>query len=153
MNPRLHPILVADDEESDRLILNIAFEAAKLPNPLAVVHDGQEAVDYLAGLPPYTDRAVHPLPALLLLDLKMPRMDGFDVLTWLSTRPDFRNLPVVIFSSSPGDDDIKKARQLGAHDYFVKPHSLAEWVNILHELHTRWLETPVAGEHKIPSVA
>lgn len=137
-------ILAADDEESDRLILNLAFEAAGLDNPLLIVRDGREAVDYLAGLPPYTNRMAHPLPALLLLDLKMPRMDGLDVLAWLRSRPDFKHLPVVVFSTSSRDKDIERARQLGARDYFVKPHSLCDYTKIFHEINTRWLRPPVA---------
>lgn len=145
MSARPPPILAADDEEANRLILELAFEKAKLPNLLVTVCNGREAVDYLAGLPPYTDRAAHPLPALFLLDLKMPVMDGFDVLAWLATRPEFKNLPVIIFSSSASDSDIAKTRQLGARDYFVKPLTLTEFVDIIQKLHTRWLQTSVTG--------
>ena len=81
------PILSAEDELTDQLILQAAFKKTGLPNPLVFLQDGQEAVDYLAGRPPYADRGAHPLPGLLLLDLKMPRMDGFDVLTWLAGQP------------------------------------------------------------------
>jgi CheY-like chemotaxis protein len=133
------PVLVAEDEETDGFILRLGFERAGLPNPLLVVRDGQEALDYLIGNAPYADRSIHPLPALLLLDLKMPRMNGFEVLAWLATRPDFKDLPAVVLSSSSDDSDIQKARQMGARDYFVKPHSLSDLVKILQRLHTRWL--------------
>lgn len=139
MNTTVPPILAAEDEEADRLILELAFESAKLPHRLIIVRDGKEAVDYLAGLPPYTDRAVHPLPALLLSDLKMPHMDGFDVLTWLAGHPEFKELPVVIITSSSIEGDMEKVRQLGARDFFVKPHTLPEYVNIVRQLHARWL--------------
>jgi CheY-like chemotaxis protein len=135
----LPPVLAAEDEETDAFILRRAFEMASVPQTLVVVADGQEAVDYLGGNPPYADRVLHPLPGLLLLDLKMPRMNGFDVLAWLASRPDFKCLPTVVLSSSPDDADILRARQMGARDYFVKPNSLSDYVKIVQSLHARWL--------------
>ncbi len=139
MSPTHRPILVADDEETDRLILKLAFDHAKLPHPTVMVRDGQEVVDYLSGHAPFTDRALHPLPALLLLDLKMPRMDGFEVMAWLATRPDLKDLPVVVLSSSSDDSDIQKARLLGAREYFIKPHALSDLVTMLRSLQSRHL--------------
>ena len=139
MSITLSTILAADDEETDRLILQLAFDTAKLPHPLMTVRDGQECVDYLGGHNIFADRAKYPLPALLLLDLKMPRLNGFEVLSWIATRPDLKELPVIVLSSSSDDSDINKARRLGAREYLVKPHSLAEYVEILHGLERRWL--------------
>lgn len=137
--PVQKPVLVAEDEDSDAMILRIAFERAGLSNPLVRVSDGQEAVDYLTGIGSFADRATHPLPALLLLDLKMPRMNGMEVLTWLGGRSDFRDLPVVVLSSSPDHTDIQRAKAAGARDYFVKPHRIRELIEILHALRARWL--------------
>jgi CheY-like chemotaxis protein len=134
LNTGTRPILAAEDEETDRFILNLAFEKAKLRHPLVTVRDGKECVEYLSGIGPFADRGLHPLPALLSLDLKMPRMHGFEVLEWLGTRPEFKNLPVVVLSSSSDNCDIQKARQLGALDYFVKPHSLDDLVKILQQM-------------------
>src|SRR5262245_26088323 len=120
------PILVAEDEETDALILRMAAKQAGLANPLVVVHDGSDVVTYLEGAGQYADRALHPLPALLILDLKMPRMTGFDVLSWLGTHPHFKRLPAVVLSSSCQDSDVAKARDLGAREYHVKPHHLGE---------------------------
>ena len=139
MSEKIHPILAAEDEESGRLILELAFQRAKLPCPLVIVNDGQEAVDYLDGKGPYADRADHPLPALIVLDLKMPRMDGFDVLAWLAERPDLKEIPAVVLSSSPNELDMGKARQLGARAYFVKPHRFDELIKIVQELQSHWL--------------
>ena len=139
MSTVMRPILAAEDEEIDRFILNLAFQKAKLSHPLVTVLDGEECVDYLSGVGRFADRTLHSLPALLLLDLKMPRMHGFEVLEWLAARPDFKSLPVVVLSSSSDDSDIQKARQLGARDYFVKPQSLDELVRILQQVHERWL--------------
>ena len=118
MSETVRPILAAEDEESDRLILELVFEKASLPHPLVMVRDGQEAVDYLSGSGRFVDRSVHPFPALLILDLKMPRMNGFDVLVWLATQPQLKELPAVVLSSSSDDSDIKQARELGAREYF-----------------------------------
>src|SRR5262245_37254028 len=146
MNSKIGPILAAEDEESDRFILKLAFDEAKLHHALVIVRDGRECVDYLTGVGAFANRTLHPLPALLILDLKMPRMDGFEVLTWLATRPEFKNMPAVVLSSSGDDSDIQKVRQLGARDYLVKPHTLADFVTILHRLHERWLSG--AGDHR-----
>ena len=139
MSEKLHAILAAEDEASDRMIFEMAFQRAKLPCSLVFVHDGQQAVDYLSGKGQYADRAAHPLPALLVLDLKMPRMNGFDVLTWLAKQPDLKEIPAVVLSSSSDEFDVKKARELGAREYFVKPHSLHELIEIMQQMQTRWL--------------
>ena len=142
MSETPRPILAAEDEESDRLILELVYQRANLPPPLVIVRDGQEAVDYLSGTGRFADRSVYPLPGLLLLDLKMPRMNGFDVLSWLETQPQFKALPAVVLSSSSDDSDIKKARQLGAREYFVKPHKFDDLVKIVHQIHAHWLPAP-----------
>src|SRR5512137_241283 len=89
-------ILLAEDDENDIFLMGRAFDRAGIPNPLFVVHNGQEAIDYLAGNGAYGRRDRFPLPGLILLDLKMPWMDGFDVLKWLRARPQFDELPVVV---------------------------------------------------------
>jgi CheY-like chemotaxis protein len=136
----LAPVLAAEDEETDRFILRLACEQAGLANPLVLVRDGEEALAYLQGRPPYEDRARHPLPALLVLDLKMPRRTGFEVLEWLATRPELARLPAVMLSSSPDESDMATARRLGAREYFVKPHSLSEFVAIIRSVRERWLD-------------
>jgi CheY-like chemotaxis protein len=132
-------VLCAEDEESDAILLQNAFRKAGSSHPLRIVKDGREAVDYLSGVPPYEDRGQNPLPALLLLDLKMPRLSGFDVLRWLATRPELSHIPVVVLSSSPAEPDIRKATQMGARDYVVKPNSFAEYVKVIESILARWL--------------
>jgi CheY-like chemotaxis protein len=139
MTEHFLPILAAEDEESDRMILELAFEKARSPHPLILVRDGQEAIDYLSGKGHYADRSAHPLPALIVLDLKMPRMNGFDVLAWLTRQPQYKELPAVVLSSSADQSDVAKARQLGARDYFVKPHRLDNLVAIAQQIQVRWL--------------
>ncbi len=133
------PVLVVEDEESDALLLELAMKEARVPNRLVVVRDGQELIEYLTVRTPFTEGV---LPALLLLDLKMPRMDGFQVLSWLQRHPEFRAMPVIIFSASMCPGDIEKARQMGAHDYLEKPSEFAKLVDLARLLRRRWLAKP-----------
>jgi CheY-like chemotaxis protein len=132
------PLLVAEDDENDVLLMKISVEKAGLPNPLMIAGDGQEVVDYLQGNPPFNDRVVFPPPGLLVLDLKMPRMNGFEVLAWLAEHPEFK-LPVVVLSSSDREEDVRAAFRMGALDYFVKPPSRKQLTELLLDLSARWL--------------
>ena len=135
----LRPVLVAEDDEGDAMLLRLAFSRAQIQHPLMVVQDGAEAVDYLMGNAAYADREVYPLPSLLLLDPKMPRLDGFDVLEWWASRSEFRGLPVIVFSSSSHETDIDRARRMGAREYVVKPNGFTQLANLVQELCERWL--------------
>ena len=134
------PILLAEDSPDDALLLRLALKKAALKNLLFVVHDGQEAVEYLSGKPPYTNRTTYPLPRLLMLDLKMPRMNGFEVLGWLEGHPEFNELPVIVLSGSDLKEDEQKSKELGADDYRIKSADLDHMVKMLEELHSRWLK-------------
>ena len=131
-------ILLAEDEQTDAYFIQWANKKAGLPHEIFHVADGQEAIDYLSGRPPYDDRTRHPFPHLLLLDLKMPRLTGFDVLSWLKQDSDFPELPVVVLSSSNYPADIDQARKLGATDYKIKPGNPQLLVEMLQELDQRW---------------
>ena len=133
------PILVADDDENDVFLLQHAYKNAGLENPLFVVNDGLEACDYLEGEGAYADRKSYPLPVLMLLDLKMPRMNGFEVLARLRTCSQFDKITTIVLSGSEMEADNKKARELGADDYCVKPSGSQALVNLLRELRNRWL--------------
>ena len=139
MSPKTRPVLAVEDEEADRFILELAFERAGLRHPLIVLEDGQEAVEYLTGIARHADPSDHPLPALLIVDLKMPRMNGFELLAWLSTRPELRDIPAVVLSSSADESDLTKARELGAREYFVKPHRFDQFIEIVQQMGIRWL--------------
>ena len=134
------PILLAEDDENDIFLMGRAFDRARIPNPLFIVHNGQEAVDYLAGTGPYAERSKFPLPGLLLMDLKMPWMDGFDVLKWLRGKHQFDTLPVVVLTSSKLQTDIDRSREMGVYDYRVKPHVFEDLVRLLDDVRNCWLD-------------
>jgi CheY-like chemotaxis protein len=117
----LKPILLVEDDPNDQMLIRRAFSKAKLGNPLQIVDDGDAAVDYLGGQGRYADRAAHPLPALVLLDLKLPRRSGLEVLAWLRGQPGIGRLPVVVLTSSRESADVSRAYELGANSFLVKP--------------------------------
>jgi CheY-like chemotaxis protein len=133
-------ILVAEDDPTDAYFFQRAFKRAGIPVMLHFVRDGQEVLDYLQGEGQFADRAAHPLPQLVLLDLKMPRVDGFEVLEWVRKQPGFNGLQIVIFSSSGEPKDINRAYGLGANWYLVKPHSMAELTELVGRFKKFWLE-------------
>lgn len=127
----LPAVLYVEDEEMDALLMGLAVKRAALAAPLQIASNGGEAIDYLAGTGAYANRNDHPLPCLVLLDLKLPGSSGFEILAWLRKQPHFSSLPVIIYTSSSSDADREKARQLGATDYAVKKadvNAIAEWL-------------------------
>jgi CheY-like chemotaxis protein len=133
-SPELSAILIAEDDENDVCLIKRAFHKARFENPLSVVRDGEEAVTYLQGLEPYANRENNPPPALVLLDLKMPRKNGFEVLEWIRHQPEFNDLPVVVLTSSQESADISRAYALGANSYLVKPASFPSLVDMMNRL-------------------
>ena len=124
------PILYAEDDENDAFFLRRAFKTAEMPCALTVVTDGQEAIDYCRARGAYADRAAHPLPCLILLDLNMPIKSGIEVLEWIRREPSLAAIPVIILSSSLQASDIHLAYSRGARAYLVKPSVPDELVGI-----------------------
>lgn len=118
-------ILIADDSENDRLLLRSALRAVPELQVLAEVGDGEKVRHYLEGAAPFSDRSKYPLPHLLLLDLKMPRMDGFAVLAWLKTRA-LGSLRVVVLTDSIQPEHLKQALDLGADLFQLKARTQLE---------------------------
>ena len=114
-------ILLAEDNSTDALMVQRAFKKAHLMNPVQVVDDGDKAVAYLGGQGVYADREKYPLPVLLLLDLKLPRRSGLEVLEWLRQQEGLKRLPVIVLTSSKESADVNRAYDLGANSYLVKP--------------------------------
>src|SRR6185503_3266550 len=123
-------ILYAEDDPNDIALVQVCL-AARHEFDLHFVRDGVEAVDYLAGRGEFTDRRIHPLPELILIDIKMPGLSGFDVLAWLCQQPSLAIIPVVVVSSSDQQSDINRVYQLGANAYVVKPSSFARLQDVL----------------------
>jgi CheY-like chemotaxis protein len=141
-------ILLVEDDPNDVLLIRRAFSRAKLLSSLHVVNDGDSAVDYLTGADQYGDRDLHPLPALILLDLKLPRRSGLEVLEWLKQQPELRRLPVVILTSSRENIDVNRAYDLNANSYLVKPIAPDALLEMVKMLDLYWLtlnEKPNAG--------
>jgi len=132
-------ILLAEDDENHVLLVQRAFKKANFLNPLHVVHDGEEAIAYLKGEGRYANRSEFPLPALLLLDLKMPRKDGFEVLKWIRQDPGLCRLRVIVLTGSDGIQDISLAYQLGANSFLQKPADFEKFVSVIHALQGYWL--------------
>ena len=122
MEKERYTILLVEDDLNDIFLVKRAFKIARIQNPLQVVTDGQEAINYLRGEGKYADREAYPLPKLIVMDIKMPRLSGFDVLEWVKGdgKP-LRRIPIVIVSSSDNPEDINRAYELGANAYMVKP--------------------------------
>jgi CheY-like chemotaxis protein len=131
-------ILLAEDEQNDVLLIQRAFQRAQLLNPIRVVSDGHEAISYLRGDGKYADRHEFPLPALVLLDLKMPRLGGFDVISWVREQPNLKRLPLVVLTSSREGPDIDRAYELGANTYLVKPVEFDGLMDMMKHLSLYW---------------
>jgi CheY-like chemotaxis protein len=114
-------VLLVEDDLNDIFLVKRAFKIARIENPLQVVTDGLEAIQYLRGQGKYADRQTHPLPKLIVMDIKMPRRTGFEVLEWVKSDGPLRRIPIVIVSSSDNPADINRAYELGANAYMVKP--------------------------------
>jgi len=140
VTPQPGSILLVEDDQNDVFFLQYAFETANITNPLHVVTDGEQAIDYLAGNGKYSDRALYPLPCLVLLDLKLPVKMGIDVLRWIHQQSELRHLLVIILTSSTNTEDIDEAYRLGARSYLVKPLSVDNRLGLAEMLKSYWLE-------------
>ena len=132
-------VLLIDDLEDDLLLIRRAFEKAGLSNPLHCVRSGQEAIEYLTGAGRYADRAEYPLPDLILLDLKMPAMDGFEVLTWIRKQPGIRTIAVVVLTSSELIKDVNRAYALGANSFLTKPLDFENYTELSKVINEYWV--------------
>jgi CheY-like chemotaxis protein len=136
---KAHLILLAEDDDNDAFFVERAFKHVQIANPLYRVKDGEEAIAYLRGDGEHADRELFPVPNLLLLDLKMPRKNGFEVIAWLRQQPGLRRLPVIVLTSSREDPDVNRAYELGANTYLVKPVKFEGLVEMMKALNLYWL--------------
>ena len=133
-------ILIVEDNPTDVMLIRRALARLKIANPVQVVADGDRAVDYLSGHDDYADRMQFPLPALILLDLKLPRRSGLEVLEWLRRQEGLRRVPVIMLTSSRQSDDVNRAYDLGANSYLVKPVEFDGLQEMLGTINTYWID-------------
>ena len=133
-------LLHVEDDPNDVLLLQRAFRKANAALTINAVTDGDKAVAYLSGADEFADREKYPLPTVVLLDLKMPRKSGLEVLLWLRKQPQLRHLIVVFLTSSNSAEDIRLAYEAGANSYLVKPVEFTEMVELIRNVVVYWLE-------------
>ncbi len=135
----LPTVLHVENDKNDQLLARIAFQRVQCPVNLQAVEDGEQAMDYLMNAGRFSDRVLYPFPDLILLDLKLPRKSGMQVLEWVRTRPEFDGLPILVLSSSEHSDDRDRAMALGANAYHAKPLALDPLTGLIREICKDWL--------------
>jgi CheY-like chemotaxis protein len=143
-------ILLVEDLEHDVFLIRRALEQARLTNPVQVVRDGEEAVEYLGGIGKYANRDEFPLPGLILLDRQMPRMDGFQVLEWIRGQPSLIDIVVLVLTSSDRLRDVTQAYSLGAKSFLVKPIDFEQFVDLGNLIRKYWVKTAKIAESSRP---
>ena len=133
-------ILLVEDNEDDVFLMKRALKGANVVNPLLVVEDGQEAVDYLGGAGKFADRESYPLPAVVFLDLKLPLISGHDVLAWIRRQYALESLVVIVLTSSNEASDLSRSYALGANSYLVKPPTPEQLEDLAKAFKWYWLE-------------
>lgn len=139
-------ILIAEDDEDDAVAISSTLKKAGVKNPLIAVNDGTEVIAYLKGDKHYADRKKFPLPAVLLLDLKMPRIGGLQVLQWLAERQQVREILVIVLTGHNDLGNLRIAYQTGARSFLTKPCRVADVQNLIRSYSTYWESDGVPGE-------
>ncbi|MDB6023128.1 MAG: putative response regulator, CheY [Pedosphaera sp.] len=138
-------VLLVEDNEDDMFFMKMACQRTGIPHSFHVVTDGEQAVQYLSGNGPFADRAKHPLPDLVFLDIKLPKRDGHTVLKWIRSQPAFKALPVVMLTNSIADSDVSRAYELGVTSYLRKIVGPAEFGQGVRVILKYWLELNIAS--------
>jgi len=131
-------ILLAEDREDDILLIKRAFKQGGIAHPIAVVRDGEEAIRYLSGEGRFSNREIYPVPTLFLLDLTLPGTDGFEVMRWVRSRPEFKDLPIVVLTQSDKIRDANTAYRLGAYSFIVKTEDFQDAVAFAQSMGEYW---------------
>lgn len=134
------PILIADDDIDDCQMIKEAFQESRLLNRLEFVSNGEELLDYVNHRGKYSNAAEHPLPGLILLDLNMPRKDGRETLKELKNNPRFRQIPVVVLTTSQAEEDVIRTYNLGVNSFITKPVAFSSLVQIIGGIGRYWFE-------------
>jgi CheY-like chemotaxis protein len=133
-------VLLVEDDPGDIFIMQRAWQKAEVQNPLKIVTDGQQAIDYLSHQGQFTDREKNPVPCLILLDLKLPFMSGLEVIKWLRSFEPCCTVPTVFLTSSNADMDIQQAYKLGGNAYLIKPPTPEKLIQMLQNLKDFWMK-------------
>lgn len=150
MSAESEVVLLAEDDENDIALLERAFRQTDVKNALQVVRDGEEAIQYLKGEGNFGDRQKYPLPTLVLLDLKMPRKDGFEVLEWIRQQPSLKALRVLVVTTSNDIRDVTKAYRLGANSFLVKTLDIQDFAALVSQIKNYWLTASPAPKIERP---
>ena len=132
-------ILLVEDREDDIILIQSALRKGRVKNPIHVVRDGDEALAYLKGEGKFSNRVEFPLPTLVLLDLKLPRLDGFEVLKWIRSRPGLKTMRIIVLTSSEQIRDVNRAYEMGANSFLVKPLDFEQFVATGELINQYWL--------------
>lgn len=146
--PEPRVILLAEDRDDDIVLITKAFRKSGLDYPLYVVNNGEDVLSYLQGVGKFSNRAEYPLPDLLLLDLKMPGTDGFEVLRWIRSQPGFGSLRILVLTSSIDVHDVNRAYGLGANSFMVKPFDFENTKELARVIGEYWF-----GQTKAPQIS
>ena len=133
-----YTLLLVEDDLNDIMLIKRALNGANINNHLQVVDNGEDAIRYLEGSGEYENRDKYPIPILVLLDLKLPRKSGHEVLEWIRSKPKLKRLPVVVLTSSQSSIDINRAYDLGANSYLIKPILFENLLNIMKNFNMYW---------------
>jgi CheY-like chemotaxis protein len=142
----LPTLALAEDNADDVFFMKRAMRTAGIANPVEILCDGRQVVEYLEGKGAYADRSAHPLPRLLLLDLKLPLLSGFQVLEWARGRPETKVLAIIVLTSSGQCKDINRAYELGANSFLIKPSGADNLAGQMKAFKHYWLEQNVFAE-------
>lgn len=149
MSDKGQTILLVEDNEDDVFAFQRALKKAEITNTLEVAENGQQALEYLKGEQMYRDRAKFPLPFIIFLDLKLPYVDGFEILEWLRTQRALSAVPVCVLTSSAEIKDKDRAYSLGARTYMVKPPSARDLLDVMNSLQSFWMRHAKQGPVRI----
>ena len=133
-------LLLVEDNEDDVFLMKRALKSARIVNPLLVVEDGQEALDYFDGAGKFADRDQYPLPAVVFLDLKLPFISGHEVLAWIRRQKQLESMVVIVLTSSNEASDLSRCYALGANSYLVKPPTPEQLDDLAKAFKWYWLE-------------
>jgi CheY-like chemotaxis protein len=146
-------LLIVEDSEDDIFFIDRIFKQLAARCELRFARDGVEAIEYLAGKGKFKDRAQYPMPTIILMDLKMPRKNGFEVLEWMQTQPNIKLIPTIVVTSSTLQEDVTRAYRLGANAVMNKPVDKDSLLQMLKSFHVYWTDYVEMPEVKPTAVA